>query len=155
EWKGRVEELHARFVVGADGRASLMRKWAGFTVHHDPPRLLIAGVLFDEMPAVPPDASCIVLNPDLGQAVPLFPQGGGRVRAYFVYSKDAQYRLQGEADIPRFIAESVKTGAPAEFYAGAKVRGPLATFDAADTWVEHPYRQGVALVGDAAASNDP
>jgi len=155
EWEGRVEELRARLVVGADGRASLVRKWAGFTVHHDPPRLLIAGVLFDEMPAVPQDASCVVLNPDLGQAVPLFPQGGGRVRAYFVYLKEAQYRLQGEADIPRFIAESVKTGAPAEFYAGAKVCGPLAIFDAADAWVEHPYRQGVALVGDAAASNDP
>jgi 2-polyprenyl-6-methoxyphenol hydroxylase-like FAD-dependent oxidoreductase len=24
-----------------------------------------------------------------------------------------------------------------------------------DVWVDHPYRDGVALVGDAAASNDP
>jgi menaquinone-9 beta-reductase len=36
-----------------------------------------------------------------------------------------------------------------------QLAGPLASFDGADTWVEHPYRQGVALIGDAAASNDP
>jgi 2-polyprenyl-6-methoxyphenol hydroxylase-like FAD-dependent oxidoreductase len=36
-----------------------------------------------------------------------------------------------------------------------KVAGPLATFDGTDTWVEHPYRDGVVLVGDAAAANDP
>ena len=33
--------------------------------------------------------------------------------------------------------------------------GPLATFDRADTWVEHPYKEGVVLVGDAAATTDP
>jgi 2-polyprenyl-6-methoxyphenol hydroxylase-like FAD-dependent oxidoreductase len=31
----------------------------------------------------------------------------------------------------------------------------LATFDGADTWVEHPYKEGVVLIGDAAAANDP
>jgi 2-polyprenyl-6-methoxyphenol hydroxylase-like FAD-dependent oxidoreductase len=36
-----------------------------------------------------------------------------------------------------------------------KTGGPLASFDGADTWVEHPYRAGVALVGDAAAASDP
>ncbi|HEV8712880.1 MAG TPA: FAD-dependent monooxygenase, partial [Candidatus Binatia bacterium] len=93
--------------------------------------------------------------PSLGQAVFLFPQGKGRVRAYFTYQQTATYRVQGAADLPRFIAESVKTGAPPEFYAGVRASGPLATFDAADTWVAHPYRAGVALIGDAAASNDP
>jgi 2-polyprenyl-6-methoxyphenol hydroxylase-like FAD-dependent oxidoreductase len=111
-------------------------------------------VLFENMP-VPEDTSYIVFNPGIGQTVPLFPQGGGRVRAYFIYQKEAAYRLQGEADIPRFISESIRSGAPAEFYAEARAVGPLATFDAADTWVAHPYREGIALIGDAAASNDP
>jgi 2-polyprenyl-6-methoxyphenol hydroxylase-like FAD-dependent oxidoreductase len=46
--------------------------------------------------------------------------------------------------------------------AGAEVRrgatrasGPLATFDGAETWVEHPYKAGVVLIGDAAAASDP
>src|SRR5262249_23550658 len=33
--------------------------------------------------------------------------------------------------------------------------GPLATFDADDTWIAHPYKEGVALIGDAATSCDP
>jgi 2-polyprenyl-6-methoxyphenol hydroxylase-like FAD-dependent oxidoreductase len=36
-----------------------------------------------------------------------------------------------------------------------RAAGPLATFDSADSWAEHPYREGVVLVGDAAAANDP
>lgn len=32
---------------------------------------------------------------------------------------------------------------------------PLATFDGTDTWVEHPYKAGVVLIDDAAASSDP
>jgi 2-polyprenyl-6-methoxyphenol hydroxylase-like FAD-dependent oxidoreductase len=33
--------------------------------------------------------------------------------------------------------------------------GPLATFDGAESWVEHPYKDGVVLLGDAAATSDP
>jgi 2-polyprenyl-6-methoxyphenol hydroxylase-like FAD-dependent oxidoreductase len=151
---GQTEEVHARLVIGADGRTSLLRKWGDFAVHRDPDCRLVAGVLFENMSA-PSDTSYIIFNPGLGQTVPLFPQGDDRVRAYFVYQKSGEHRLQGADDIPRFIAESIRTGAPAEFYAEARAIGPLATFDAADTWVDHPYREGIALVGDAAASNDP
>ena len=142
-------------MVGVDGRTSLVRKWVGFTVKQDPQRLQIAGVLFEEMPVPPEDASHAVFNPSLGQTAYLFPQGGGRVRAYIVNHKETHRRLQGAADIQRFVEESVKAGAAAEWYAGARAIGPLATFDGADTWVEHPYKDGVALVGDAAAASDP
>ena len=40
-------------------------------------------------------------------------------------------------------------------YKGIKPAGPLASFEAADSWIDHPYADGVVLVGDAAASNDP
>ena len=33
--------------------------------------------------------------------------------------------------------------------------GPLATFDCTDNWVEHPYKESIALIGDAAATSDP
>jgi 2-polyprenyl-6-methoxyphenol hydroxylase-like FAD-dependent oxidoreductase len=155
EQEGRVEEIQARLIVGADGRGSVVRKWAGFPVHHDPERLVVSGVLFEEMFTPQEDTSYHVISPNLGQSVPLFPQGGGRVRAYLVQTKATGVRLQGAADLPRFIEESVRSGAPAEWYAGAKAVGPLATFDGADTWVEHPYQNGVALIGDAAAASDP
>jgi 2-polyprenyl-6-methoxyphenol hydroxylase-like FAD-dependent oxidoreductase len=155
EQEGRVENLSARLIVGADGRGSVVRKWAGFAVHQDPERLLISGVLFEEMVTPPEDTGFIILSPTLGQGVPLLPQGNGRVRAYLVQTKATGTRLQGAAALPRFIAESVRSGAPAEWYAGAKAAGPLATFEGADTWVEHPYTAGVVLIGDAAAASDP
>jgi 2-polyprenyl-6-methoxyphenol hydroxylase-like FAD-dependent oxidoreductase len=155
EQEGRVEEIQARLIVGADGRGSVVRKWAGFPVHQDLERLVLSGVLFEEMFTPQEDTSYHVISPNLGQSVPLFPQGGGRVRAYLVQTKATGVRLQGAADLPRFIEESVRSGAPAEWYAGAKAVGPLATFDGADTWVEHPYQNGVALIGDAAAASDP
>ena len=155
EQNGHVQEIQARLVVGADGRGSVVRKWGGFPSSQDPDRLMISGVLFDEMPVPAEDTSYYVISPNLGQGVPLFPQGGGRVRAYLVQTKAIGTRLQGLAALPRFIEESIRSGAPAEWHAGAKAVGPLATFDGADNWVEHPDKEGVVLIGDAAATSDP
>jgi 2-polyprenyl-6-methoxyphenol hydroxylase-like FAD-dependent oxidoreductase len=44
---------------------------------------------------------------------------------------------------------------PAEHYAGARAVPPLASFDMTEHWVDHPYGNGVALVGDAAGATDP
>lgn len=154
EHRGQVEEFCARLVVGADGRASMVRQWGAFPLRHDPEHLLIAGVLLEHMNTLEDKVISIISNP--GRSSVIFaPQGQGRVRAYLVRQKDAQYRLQGENDLPRFLEESLKTGAATDWYADAKANGPLATFDCADTWVEHPYKEGVVLIGDAAAANDP
>lgn len=156
EDEGRRQEVRTRLVVGADGRGSMVRKWTGFSVRQDPPRMLIAGVMFDTMPAPPEDTLHIAINPTKGRVAYLFPQGQGRVRAYTSYHQAVDsHRLQGEVDIPHFVEECVKTGIPAEWYAGVRAIGPLATFDGADTWVEHPYTDGVALIGDAATASDP
>jgi len=155
EREGRVEEIQARLIVAADGRNSVVRKWAGFPIHHDPERLLLSGVLFDEMGAPQEGTVYFVVNPSLGQGVPLAPQGSGRVRAYLVQTKATSTRLQGASDVSCFIAESIRSGAPANWFAGAKAVGPLATFDGADVWVDHPYTEGVVLIGDAAATSDP
>jgi 2-polyprenyl-6-methoxyphenol hydroxylase-like FAD-dependent oxidoreductase len=128
--EGRVEELRARLVVCADGRASLARKWGGFPVRRDVKGMTLTGVLLDEMPAPHVDTNYLLLNPRLGQTVFLGPLGQSRVRMYLVYSKDMNYRFQGEKDLPRFFAESGKAAVPAEWYAGVKAAGPLATFEA-------------------------
>jgi 2-polyprenyl-6-methoxyphenol hydroxylase-like FAD-dependent oxidoreductase len=148
-----IEEIRARLVVGADGRGSLARKSAGFEVKRDPPRRLIAGLLIDDCRAAE-DTSHVVLNPGLGRASVLFPQGRGRARTYLII-RDGERRFQGEEDVPRYIEESIRSGARPEHFEGVRAAGPLATFDSADSWAEHPYREGVVLVGDAAAANDP
>jgi 2-polyprenyl-6-methoxyphenol hydroxylase-like FAD-dependent oxidoreductase len=155
EREGRAEDLHARLIVCADGRASLARTWAGFEVHHDQRGMMVAGVMFEEMSGPDKDSNYLILAPSLGQAVFLTPQGGPRTRAYLVYSKQADYRLHTVKDLPRFIAESLRVGAPEKWYQGVRPISPLASFDGSDSWVEHPYREGVALVGDAAAASDP
>jgi 2-polyprenyl-6-methoxyphenol hydroxylase-like FAD-dependent oxidoreductase len=154
EHEGRVEEAYARLVVGADGRTSLVRQWAGFPVQHDHARRLFAGVLLENTP-LSPDAWHEVLDPDRGEMVFLCPVGHGRVRAYFGCPQGAHRRFQGATDLPRLVEAFLGTGAAAEIYAEARAIGPLATFDADNAWVEHPYRAGVALIGDDGSDHWP
>jgi 2-polyprenyl-6-methoxyphenol hydroxylase-like FAD-dependent oxidoreductase len=149
---GPAEQRHARLIVGADGRRSMVRHWGGFTVNHDPERNIVSGVMMENMP-VPAETFYFRISPETGTAVVIFPQGDS-VRAYFVYPATAPYRLQNERQIPHFVEES-SVVAPPEFYRGARPIGPLASYSGADSWVDHPYRNNVVLVGDAAASSDP
>jgi 2-polyprenyl-6-methoxyphenol hydroxylase-like FAD-dependent oxidoreductase len=150
---GIAETVEARLAVGADGRSAASRRLGGFRSEQDPARLLFAGVLLDGVPS-PEDTFYHVGAP--GLVAYIFPQGGGRVRAYFGFHKaTGMDRLQGEAGFCRFREASEQIGMPPEFYATARPAGPLATFDGADSWVPHPYANGVALIGDAAATSDP
>jgi menaquinone-9 beta-reductase len=115
-------------------------------------KLLGAGQLFENL--VTADDTFIFL-PTPGRVAILLPIGAGRVRAYLMYGSSQLSRLQGGDDVSRFVDECVQTGLPRECYAAARAAGPLASFDMTETWVEHPYRDGVVLIGDAAGSSDP
>lgn len=151
---GNVRELTARLVVCADGKSSAARGWCGFAPQRGKQKLFGAGVMLDEM-EVPDDTSVIAINPPAQLNALLFPQGGGRVRAYLVYPPGDNSRLSGEADAQRFIEGCVEAGMPSKNYAGARPVAPLASFDMTDHWADHPYRDGVALIGDAAGATDP
>lgn len=152
---GNQERLSARLIIAADGRGSPVRKQTGFSVSEQSNDYYMAGVLLTNVRAST-EIMHAVFNPELGTWTGLIPQHGGQFRAYLTYPKTSGYRLQGEAMFDRFLGEAAKGYAPmADFCAGAKMAGPLASFDASDAWVEEPYRDGVALVGDAAATTDP
>lgn len=151
---GGVETLTARLVVGADGRTSNVRKWGGFQSVQDPQRLQIAGLLVDGCTA-PEDCAGIFIDPMGNGMVVLFPQGNRRVRAYAITHTAGGPAFHGEKDVPAFFGHCIKGGMPEEWVAGAEPNGPLATFDGADSYVPHPYKYGIALVGDAAATSDP
>jgi 2-polyprenyl-6-methoxyphenol hydroxylase-like FAD-dependent oxidoreductase len=84
------------------------------------------------------------------------PLGNHRARVYYVYpGVDGHRGFSGKEKAGEFIQCCQKAGAPESWFAGAESIGPLAEFDGADRWVESPAKNGVVLIGDAAASSDP
>ncbi len=149
------ERISARLVVAADGRGSASRKWGGFKVSEHVNDYYMAGVLLSDVSSAP-DTMYFVFDPNFGTCIGLVPLSKKRHRGYFMYPKTAGYRLQGEQMLNLFFSESAKTyPLLSGYYAGAKSIGPLASFDVSESWVEHPYREGIALIGDAAATSDP
>jgi 2-polyprenyl-6-methoxyphenol hydroxylase-like FAD-dependent oxidoreductase len=153
ECEGKTELIEARLAIGADGRSSTVRNACGFKQRRDPEGRMIAGVLLENC-AAPDDIAHLYINSGLGRIVGVFPQGKNTARCYLCFHADDR-RYQGAADLPRFVTDAQTAGAASSFFAGATAAGPLASFSGAQTWVEHPYGDGVALIGDAAAASDP
>ena len=153
EVDGRLESETARIVVGADGRSSQMRIWGGFEVQRDPKFLTIAGTLLENTD-VPQDGAYLCMGP--GFASFWAPLGQLKSRTYFVYpTAVGKRRLTGKEKVGEFLEALKAVGTPASWTEDARSIGPLAEFDGADRWIESPARNGVVLIGDAAASSDP
>ena len=145
----------ARLVIGADGRSAAYRKWGNFPVNRDPLRMVITGALFSGL-STPNQAVHVFVNPALGQSVFIIPIDEKRFRCYLCYyHQPGRRRLSGHKDAAEFLSACAACGAPGEWFVNAQPGGPLATFDCTETWAAHPYRAGVALIGDAATTSDP
>lgn len=153
EFRGMQQTLSARIVVGADGRASRMRAWAGFEPQRSPDLLTIAGTLITGT-SVPEGCAFLCMGRGIGSF--WAPLGDQRSRVYFIYPALAGRRsLSGNSKLGEFVESVRAVGVPGEWLDGVQADGPLAEFDGADRWVESPAKNGVVLVGDAAASSDP
>lgn len=154
EQDGAQERIECRLIAGADGRNSVVRKWAGFQVQRDPDWLQMGGVMMEDCPLAD-DAAHVFMNPPAGIASPIFPQGGRRARLYLVTRVEHGPGHSGKKDLPAFVEGCERAGVDASLLKSARYSGPLATFRGAATWVDHPYRDGVVLIGDAAGHTDP
>jgi 2-polyprenyl-6-methoxyphenol hydroxylase-like FAD-dependent oxidoreductase len=146
--------ISARFVVGADGRSSMVRRWGGFESRNDPSGNLFAGVLVENVPASAERSICM-LNPSQSRMVLYFPQSNNSGRAYLASRSEGGFRLSGNDDFEMLLQACTDSGLAPGLLDGARQAGPLATFEGGDSWVDHTYKDGIALVGDAAATSDP
>ena len=149
-----ASEIEARFVVGADGRNSPTRRWGGFETNQDPAERLFTGVLLENV-EMREDTWIAHMDPLHGFETSVCSVGDGRARAYLGHPRSAGIRLAKAHDFPRFIDACVTAGAPRALYERTRVAGPMASFGCEDTWVDHPYKDGIALIGDAASTCDP
>jgi 2-polyprenyl-6-methoxyphenol hydroxylase-like FAD-dependent oxidoreductase len=151
---GHATELGTTLVVGADGRASTVRKQAGITLDRQEPTSYIAGLLVDGLDDVPNDHDVLAGEGDVFFLV--FHQRGGRARVYLCTGLSGQHRFSGRTGTEQFLAACNVSCYPwSEQVMAATPAGPCATYAGDDTWTDAPYADGVVLVGDAAGHNDP
>jgi 2-polyprenyl-6-methoxyphenol hydroxylase-like FAD-dependent oxidoreductase len=151
---GQATELRSMLVVGADGRASTVRKQAGITLDRQEPISYIAGLLVSGLDGVPDDHDVVAGEGDVFFLV--FHQGGGRARVYLCTGSSAQHRFSGRTGTEQFLAACNISCYPwSEHVMAATPAGPCATYPGDDTWTDTPFAEGVVLIGDAAGYNDP
>jgi len=144
----------AQLVVGADARASSMRRQLGIALHEAPAHHLFAGLLVEEAHAWPASWQATATEGDVYFLA--FPQGAGRVRLYAAYARAQSGRFAGADGAQRFLESCVLRCLPeTEAFRAAKPAGPCRSYANQDTWSDAPYAPGVVLIGDAAGYNDP
>jgi 2-polyprenyl-6-methoxyphenol hydroxylase-like FAD-dependent oxidoreductase len=151
---GQENELRSTLVVGADGRASTVRRQAGITLDRQEPISYIAGLLVEGLDGVPDDHDVVAGEGDVFFLV--FHQGAGRARVYLCTGSSGQHRFAGRTGTEQFLAAcSVSCYPWSEQVMAATPAGPCATYAGDDTWTDTPFADGVVLIGDAAGHNDP
>jgi 2-polyprenyl-6-methoxyphenol hydroxylase-like FAD-dependent oxidoreductase len=151
---GQATERRATLVVGADGRASTVRRQAGIRLDRQEPISYIAGLLVEGLDGVPDDHDAIAGEGDVFFLV--FHQGGGRARVYICTGLSGQHRFSGRTGIEQFLAACNVSCYPwSEQVMAATPAGPCANYAGDDTWTDTPFADGVVLIGDAAGHNDP
>jgi 2-polyprenyl-6-methoxyphenol hydroxylase-like FAD-dependent oxidoreductase len=147
-------ELAGRLVVGADGRASSVRRQLGYALHQSEVVTMGGGLLVDELDPLPPGACATGTEADLHYFV--FPRDGGQVRLYMNFSVSQRGRFSGPDRVQEVLdAFRLSCLPPGDLIAAAPPAGPATFYPWNDSWTDTPCAPGVVLIGDAAGWNDP
>ena len=152
---GTSREVRPRLIIGADGRASTVRRQSGIHINKAPATHVIAGLLVEGASRWPGDQYAIGVEKDLLFYV--FPQGDGRLRLYTCHANEQANRWAGRAGAQRFVEAFAGLRSIPEPRNLNDVRpaGPCGTFSGEQTWCDEPYADGVVLIGDAGGYDDP
>ncbi|MFP5322909.1 MAG: NAD(P)/FAD-dependent oxidoreductase [Acidimicrobiia bacterium] len=151
--EGAEHRFACRMIIGADGRASAVRRRAGFMVRESPTLVSGGGVLVhgDSWPA---ELLALVTEGDLHYVIA--PRAGANRLYVFCTPDVARARFSGSHRTAALLdAYHLRSVPFVGAFAHAVPAGPSAFFAMTDTWVDDPVRDGVALVGDAAGWNNP
>jgi 2-polyprenyl-6-methoxyphenol hydroxylase-like FAD-dependent oxidoreductase len=152
---GKGEEVSPRLIVGADGRASSVRKACQLELNETEASVMLAGFLLGDATGWPDATDCMTVEGDwfvLG-----FPRPGNLLRIYAAYSVANKGAFSGARKVEQFLAvmNGLETLPHADAFAGTTPAGPLGAFPGTDTWMDEPCIPGVVLAGDAAGWSDP
>jgi len=146
-------EMQCRILIGADGRASRVRKALGLDLQRAPVLNHIAGLLISGLD-IDNSADFIAGEGDLFMAG--FHQEGGRARVYLCPGVSQADRFTGKGNVDRFLADCGFACLPfGKELAAGNQDGPLATYPGDDTWVDRPFGPGAVLIADAAGYSNP
>jgi menaquinone-9 beta-reductase len=148
---GRTVDYTARLVIGADGKLSAARRWAGGETETDTEHHRFGGVLVTGLPntwfvlgdARTAPAECI-----------WFAQSAAATRVYLRLSAE---RLR-DSGVDRSFAAFVAYASalmPEGALAGAQQAGPIGFFPNSNVWASRIAGDGIVLIGDAAGAADP
>jgi 2-polyprenyl-6-methoxyphenol hydroxylase-like FAD-dependent oxidoreductase len=150
---GGAHEVQCRIVVGADGRASRVRKALGLELERAPVLNHIAGLLISDLD-IDNSADFIAGEGDLFMAG--FHQEDGRARVYLCPGVSQAGRFTGSGNVERFLADCAFECLPfGNELARGVPAGPLATYPGDDTWIDRPFGTGAVLIADAAGYSNP
>jgi len=151
---GASHEVACRWIVGADGRTSTVRRQLGIEMHEAPLDHLIVGLLIEGAEGWPEDVQSVGKFGDLHYLV--FPQGGGKIRIYADYAYNGQARFNGPDGAAELLgALNLPEVRNSAAVANAQPIGPCRSYPSQDAWVDDPCADGAVLIGDAAGYNDP
>jgi 2-polyprenyl-6-methoxyphenol hydroxylase-like FAD-dependent oxidoreductase len=151
-YEGRVEEVSARLVVGADGRLSTARRWTGGQSTSDPDNHRFGGVAVSGVHT--DDRATDNVAGTIGIWVNWFAQSAETTRLYLTLGHE-QFR---DSHVGRSFEALVQVAAghmPDGALDEVRQEGPIAFFPNADTWATRIVGNDVVLIGDAAGSIDP
>ena len=155
-WRDEAGEHTAtgRLLVGADGRASMVRETLAIPLEQDPPHHMFGGLLVEGMEDW--DATRQTIGTEGDFSFLTFPQGQGRIRVYGSFSIEDRRRFAGPEGPRRFLdAFKMRCAPDNDRFAKARPAGPLLSYFNNDAWTVTPYARGAVLIGDAAGWNDP
>ena len=151
---GISSAISARLVIGAEGRSSHVRQLLGRPEFQHRSERLLAGVRVSGLGAED-DRAYYLIRPNAEGLAMVYPQGGGYGRAYVFIPGAHAADFHSTEGFNRLIRLAIESGVPEEVIGGARQEGPLAAFEASDSWIRTPYRDGLAVIGDAAGVSDP